>query len=358
MFGATVGAVHSRCRAFIARGFCPERRLAGTASLESRHETPDLQLPGAAARHHDRRGGGARQHLALPRGARQVECTVNGIGERAGNASLEEVVMALDTRHDIFRFSTGVRKSALCESSRLVSRLTGMVVQPNKAIVGRNAFAHESGIHQHGVIAKRNTYEIIRPQDVGFGESNLVLGKHSGRHAFALKAKKLGYKLTAKELDECFKRFKDLADMKKEVFEDDLRAIIESVEWKDTKEYTLEYLKVVSETGKRPIAKIKIKHRSKVLSGSGTGDGPVDAAYNTLDKLLGLKLKLLDYAIQAVTVGKDAQGEVTALIRSPQGQECRGRGTSTDVIQASVIAYLDAANRIRSLQQRQDLPHV
>ena len=291
-------------------------------------------------------------------GARQVECTINGIGERAGNASLEEIVMAFDTRKDIFGFTTGIKTQALCETSRLVSRLTGMVVQPNKAIVGKNAFAHESGIHQHGVLAKRKTYEIMRPQDVGFGETNLVLGKHSGRHAFAQKVQKLGYKLTPEEIDRSFAEFKALADRKKEIFEDDLRAVVESVEWIGDGEYMLERLKVVSETGKPPVSEITIRHKGKAVSQTGTGDGPVDAAYNTLDKLLRMKLRLLDYAIQSVTVGKDAQGEVTVLVRSPQGQECRGRGTSTDVIEASVKAYLDAANRIRSMQKRQELPHV
>lgn len=291
-------------------------------------------------------------------GARQVECTINGVGERAGNASLEELVMAIATRKDIFGFTTGIKKKRICEISRLVSKLTGMEVQPNKAIVGRNAFAHESGIHQHGVMAKRATYEIMRPQDVGFGESNMVLGKHSGRHAFNARISKMGYNLSAEEVDKTFAAFKALADKKREVFEDDLRILLEETAWTEEREYQLRSLRVVTQTGKAPVASIRIARKNRVLSGKGTGDGPVDAAFKTMDGMIRMHLKLMDYSIRSVTVGKDAQGEVAVLVRTPKGEQCRGRGTSTDVIEASVMAYLDAANKIKSLETKRKLPHV
>ncbi|MBF0254550.1 MAG: 2-isopropylmalate synthase [Candidatus Omnitrophica bacterium] len=329
--------------------------------IEAIHDNvPNIRKAVVSVHCHDDLGLSVANSLAaVLGGARQVECTVNGVGERAGNAAMEEIVMAMDTRKDLYRFRTGIRKSAICETSRLVSKLTGMVVQPNKAIVGKNAFAHESGIHQHGVLAKRATYEIIRPQDVGFGESQLVLGKHSGRHAFANSARKLGYRLSKKDLDESFERFKRLSDKKKEVYEDDLRVVVESVELEDVKkEYELKFLKVVSETSKAPLAEIRLDRRGRTLSASGTGDGPVDAAYKTLDRLLGFKLKLLDYTIRSVTVGKDALGEVTVWVRSASGAEARGRFASTDVIEASVRAYLDAVNKIHFKRSKDKLPTV
>jgi len=328
--------------------------------IESIYEhVPNIRKAIISVHCHDDLGLSVANSLAaIAGGARQVECTVNGVGERAGNAAMEEIVMALDTRKDQFGLRTNIKKRMICEASRMVSKLTGMTVQPNKAIVGRNAFAHESGIHQHGVIAKRSTYEIMRPQDVGFGESNLVLGKHSGRHAFSQRLEKMGYKLSSGEINESFLRFKDLADKKKEIFEDDLRAIVETVDITGRADYGLEYLKVLSETGKPPVAEMRIRHQDRTLSARSSGDGPVDAAYRTLDQLLKMNLKLLDYSIRSVTIGKDAQGEVVVLVRSPKGYESRGRGTSTDVIEASVMAYLDAANRILAHEDKKELPHV
>ncbi len=296
---------------------------------------------------------------AIMGGARQVECTVNGIGERAGNASMEEIVMALDTRKDIFGgLCTGIKKSAICETSRLVSKLTGMSVQPNKAIVGKNAFAHESGIHQHGMISDRSTYEIMRPQDVGFGASNLVLGKHSGRHALAQRLKKMGYKLNKKEIDDCFIRFKDLADKKKEIFEIDLRTIIDTVGNREVQEFKLESMKITTETGAAPLAVIKLSHRGKIVESKSSGDGPVDAAFKALDKSMKLKLRLMDYKIKSISVGKDALGEVTTTVRSPKGKEALGRHASTDVIEASVIAYIHAANQLCSMEIKQKIASV
>jgi 2-isopropylmalate synthase len=284
---------------------------------------------------------------AIRSGARQVECTVNGIGERAGNAALEEIVMALDTRTDIFENkTTNIRKELICKASRLVSTLTGLVVQPNKAVVGRNAFSHESGIHQDGLLKLRKTYEIMRPEDVGFGETLLVLGKHSGRHALENRMTKLGYKLTEKELSQVFTEFKLLADKKKEIFDDDLVALVDKEITSTPKTYVLQHLGVQTESGKAPKVSIKIKAKSKVLSASGTGSGPVDAAYKTIDKLIQHKTKLLDYQIRSVTVGKDAQGEVTVKVAGAPGESIIGHGLSTDVIEASVTAYLDAINKL------------
>jgi 2-isopropylmalate synthase len=323
------------------------------------NHVPNINKAKISVHCHDDLGLSVANSLsAILGGARQVECTINGIGERAGNASMEEIVMSLDTRKDMFGCTTGIHKPLICETSRMVSKLTGMEVQPNKAIVGRNAFRHESGIHQHGVMSKRQTYEIMTPKSVGFGGPNLVLGKHSGRHAFRQHIERLGYKLNGKRLDLSFQKFKDLADKKHDVFDDDIRAILDQGDQETEQAYSLEYLKIVSESGHQPLARVKIRHKGRFLSATCTGDGPVDAAYRVLDKLLRMKLKLLDYSIKSITVGKDAQGEVTVLVKSPQGLESRGRGTSTDVIEASVKAYLDAVNKIHSRQKKQALPHI
>ncbi len=289
----------------------------------------------------------ANSLAAVKFGARQVECTVNGIGERAGNAAMEEIVMALDTRKDIFggKF-TNIRRDQICKASRLVSSLTGMVVQPNKAVVGKNAFTHESGIHQDGLLKLRKTYEIMRPEDVGFGETQLVLGKHSGRHALENRLSKLGYKLNAKELDLVFQNFKALADKKKEVFDNDLVALVGKEILSTPKTYSLIYLSVLTESGKNPRVTLKIKSKKGVLAATGFGSGPVDAAYKTIDKMIKRKTRLLDYQIRSVTVGKDAQGEVTVKVEGTAGEVIVGHGLSTDVIEASVKAYLDAINKL------------
>ncbi len=289
----------------------------------------------------------ANSLAAVKFGARQVECTVNGIGERAGNAAMEEVVMALDTRRDIFGDKvTQVRKDQICKTSRLVSSLTGMMVQANKAVVGRNAFTHESGIHQDGLLKLRKTYEIMRPEEVGFGETQLVLGKHSGRHALENRLAKLGYKLNPKELETVFENFKHLADKKKEVFDDDLAALVDKEIVSTPKTYELVYLSALTESEKAPKVSLKIKHKDRVLSAAGTGSGPVDAAYKTIDKILKSKSTLLDYKIRSVTVGKDAQGEVTVKVEGSRGEVAIGQGLSTDVIEASVKAYLAALNKL------------
>lgn len=290
---------------------------------------------------------------AIKSGARQIECTVNGIGERAGNAAMEEIVMALDTRKDIFENKyTRIKRTQIVKTSRMVSSLTGIPVQPNKAVVGKNAFTHESGIHQDGLLKFSKTYEIMRPEDVGFGETQLVLGKHSGRHALENRLSKLGFKLTAKELDRAFQNFKMLADKKKEVFDDDLVALVDKEIVTLPKTYGLLYLSVLTESNKLPKVLVKIKSKGKVLSASGTGSGPVDAAYQLIDKMLKRKTRLLDYQIRSVTVGKDAQGEVTVKVAGHNAEVILGQGLSTDVIEASVKAYLNAINKIICRHER------
>ncbi len=290
----------------------------------------------------------ANSLAAVQAGARQVECTINGLGERAGNAALEEVVMGLRTRRDVYRVTTDVRTEELVKASRLVSKLTGMVVQMNKAIVGENAFRHESGIHQDGMLKKKLTYEIISPKTVGFGESRLVLGKHSGRHAFVDRLKRLGWVLSEAQVEQAFDRFKRLADQKKEVFDEDLTAIVEDQVGQVPQRWQLEYLHVTSGTQTVPTATVRLRIEDRVLQDAASGDGPVDACYRTIDRITGVQGVLLDYALRSVTGGKDAQGEVTVKIRAA-GRVVGGRGTSTDVIEASAKAYLSAINKVAYL---------
>ena len=295
--------------------------------------------------HNDLGLGVSNSLSAIENGAEQIECTINGIGERAGNASLEEIVMALDTRKDIFKATTSINKKEIYKTSRLVSKLTGIVVQPNKAIVGQNAFSHESGIHQDGMLKKSSTYEIIKPQDVGFGGTRLVLGKHSGRHAFNERLRKLGFELDEAELLKAFDRFKTLADKKKEIFDEDLLSIVEDGIVFIPETYRLEDLNIISGNKVTPKATIGLKKGSKLLKKSSFGDGPVDACYKAIDAIVGLKFKLLDYSLKSITGGKDALGEVTIRIKSNK-DEVSGRGTSTDIIEASAKAYVNAVNKL------------
>lgn len=282
---------------------------------------------------------------ALQNGAHQIECTINGLGERAGNASLEEIVMAIKTRRDILNVDTGIKTQELYKTSQLVSRLTGIVVQPNKAVVGANAFSHEAGIHQDGILKQRRTYEIMSPSDVGVEKTKLVLGKHSGRHAFRERLKKLGVSLTSKDIDRAFNEFKRLADKKKEVFDEDLIAIVEDSVRTITERYHLESLQVSSGTNMVPTATIKLKFKNSIIDSTSTGDGPVDACYKAIDKATGIKGKLIDYSLRAITGGKDAVGEVTVRVKAKK-REITGRGSSTDIIEASAKAYLNAINRL------------
>jgi len=285
---------------------------------------------------------------AVENGATQVECTINGLGERAGNAALEEIVMALDTRKDYYKVSHKIETTQIYRTSKLVSNLTGINVQPNKAIVGANAFAHESGIHQHGVLVEKSTYEIMTPQSIGLSQNRMVLGKLSGRHAFENRLKELGYvSLTQEEINKAFERFKALADRKKEVLDRDIEALIEEKVSKVPEIYTLDSYQISSGNKLIATAVVSLKHEDKSLTEAATGDGPVDAAFKALERAVNMELKLEDYNLRAVTEGKDALGEVTVRV-SNNGKAVLGRGVSTDIIEASIKAYINAINRIIS----------
>ncbi|NLB87606.1 MAG: 2-isopropylmalate synthase [Syntrophomonadaceae bacterium] len=294
---------------------------------------------------HDDLGMAVANSLAgILNGARQVECAVNGIGERAGNASLEEIIMSLYTRKPFYNKEINVNYNELYRTSRLVSSLTGMTIAPNKAIVGKNAFAHESGIHQDGVLKERSTYEIMSPELIGITTNNIVLGKHSGRHAFRERLKELGFVLTDSELDKAFAKFKDVADKKKEVTDSDLEAIVADKAWSIPERFTLNYLHISSGTSIVPTATVKLAIEDKVFEAASTGDGPVDAACHAVDKITDIYGKMLGYKLNAVTSGKDALGEVVSTIEI-DGKTYTGRGLSTDIIEASVKSYINAINR-------------
>jgi len=284
-------------------------------------------------------------------GARQIECTINGLGERAGNAALEEVVMAIRTRADFFSqaakdgLQTNINTKEIFKTSQLVSQLTGFVIQPNKAIVGANAFAHESGVHVDGMLKDRSTYEIMTPETIGLTGSRMVLGRHTGRHGFAERCKQLGYRLSKDEVEQAYQRFLEVADKKKEVFDADVAAIISDQIRVVEQVYVLEYLHVASGTGTLPTASVRMRCKDKTQLAAAFGDGPVDAAYEAIRQAIGLTPELENYSIRAVTSGKEALGEATVRIRD-NGQTFIGRGVSTDIIEASAKAYVDAINRM------------
>lgn len=286
---------------------------------------------------------------AVRAGATQVECTINGIGERAGNASLEEIVMNLETRKKFFSCETNIITKEIHKTSRLVSNLTGMIVQPNKAIVGANAFAHEAGIHQAGVMRARETYEIMTPESIGLKESKLVLGKHSGRNAFAKRLADMGYTLDKENLEKAFANFKKIADLKKDVTDRDLEAIASEEMYIIEEAYKLDKIEIKSGTSIKPSAKLSVIYKGKKKEAKESGSGPVDAAYKAVQKIVGIKPKLVDYTIQAITGGTDALGEVTVRIKNDD-QIFTGHGAHTDIIVASVKAYLAAINRMVSLK--------
>ena len=289
----------------------------------------------------------ANSLAAVINGARQVECTINGIGERAGNASLEEIVMIIKTRKDLLGLETSIAAEQIYPASRLVSSITGMMVQPNKAIVGDNAFAHESGIHQDGLLKEKTTYEIMRPESVGISRSTLVLGKHSGRHAFRARLEELGYDITGEQLDKAFSRFKLLADKKKEVFDEDVEAIVqdEVLRIEMPERFKLLSLNVRSGTDTPPVAEVEMEVDGRRIKDTGRGDGPVDAAYKTIAAMTATKSTLLKYSVTAITGGTDAQGEVSVRLR--EGEHIvLGQGSHTDIIVASAKAYINALNRL------------
>jgi 2-isopropylmalate synthase len=293
----------------------------------------------------------ANSMSAIHAGAGQVECTVNGIGERAGNASLEEVAMGLRTRTDFYQADTQIQTEEISKSSRLVSNITGMVVQPNKAIVGVNAFAHTSGIHQDGLLKDKSTYEIMQPESVGLTQSRLVMGKLSGRHAFREELTALGYSLSDQELQEAFVRFKRLADQKKELFEEDLETIVNTAVTKVPERYSLKGLHVESGMNQQPTATVELLMDGQSASQTGTGDGPVDAVYRTIASLTETKSQLRAYIVKAITGGTDAQGEVSVRVEE-NGEIVTGHGSDTDIIMASTQAYLNALNKLADLVKR------
>ncbi len=295
--------------------------------------------------HNDLGLAGANSLAALHEGARQVECTINGLGERAGNCALEEVVMAVRTRGDSFRLETKINTKRLLPTSRLVSRVTGIAVQRNKAIVGQNAFAHEAGIHQDGMLKHSQTYEIMRPEDVGLSRTELVLGKHSGRHALRQRIRDLGYHLDDQQLQQVFDGFKALADRKKTIYDADVEALAESVLHTGPAVWTLEAVSCNGGSGTVPAAAVVLWHQDgRLLRDASTGDGPIDAVFKTIERITGIDVKLRDFSVRSVSEDEDAQGEAQVEAEH-NGRILRGRAVSTDIIEASALAFLQVINR-------------
>jgi 2-isopropylmalate synthase len=287
----------------------------------------------------------ANSLAAVGAGARQIECTINGLGERAGNAAMEEIVMALKTRHDRMPFSCGVKSEYITRASRLVSAITGFVVQPNKAIVGANAFAHESGIHQDGMLKHAGTYEIMTPESVGLGKSTLVMGKHSGRHAFKMKLKELGFEIGDNAMNEAFRRFKDLADRKKDVYDEDIVALIDDEIQHGAELIKFVSLQVIAGSRGPQTATLELEVNGKVLTATTTGNGPVDATFNAIKAIVPHEAKLQLYQVSAVTHGTDAQAEVTVRLEE-EGKTVNGQGAEPDTLVASARAYIHALNKL------------
>jgi 2-isopropylmalate synthase len=287
----------------------------------------------------------ANSLAAIVNGAGQVECTINGIGERAGNCSMEEIVMALRTRKDFFNASTNINTREIIRTSRLISKITGIPVQPNKAIVGANAFAHESGIHQDGLLKEKTTYEIIQPEDVGLQSTKFVLGKHSGRHAFKTRLKELGHSLSPEEMENAFERFKRLADQKKDIYDEDLEALVSEATAKPHEVYSLDDLGITSGMSQKPTAVVKMKVGKEVFDKMEHGDGPVDATYKAIASITGTKSTLKKFEVRSITGGMDALGEVSVTLEEDD-RIVRGYGADTDIIVASARAYIDALNKL------------
>ncbi len=284
---------------------------------------------------------------AVKAGATQLECTINGIGERAGNASLEEIVMALKTRRDIMKADTRIVTQEIMRSSMLLTRITGVKVQPNKAIVGENAFAHEAGIHQDGVLKNKQTYEIMTPESIGITEKNLVLGKHSGKHALKARIEELGYQISEEELEKAFVKFKELADKKKQVYDSDIEAIVTKESIQVPRVYRLNRFTFNSGNTITNTSVVRLEKDGKLIEKMETGDGPLDAAFHGVEKIVGKKLHLEDLRIEANTEGKDALGDATVAIKDEEtGLTTTGRGVSTDVLEASLMAYVNAVNKM------------
>ena len=316
-----------------------------------REKLPELDAKGvylSAHCHNDLGLAVANSLAAVANGARQVECTVNGIGERAGNAALEEIVMAIRTRSDYYgRYRTGVNTKRIYPVSRMVSTMTGLAVQRNKAVVGENAFAHEAGIHQDGVLKERSTYEIMNPLDIGLPKNKLVLGKHSGRHALRERLDELGHRVDEAVFEQVFEAFKALADKKKDIYDEDIEALLDQQLRRERRLWDLVRWQVTSGTGMIATAMVVLRDTAgQERMDAATGDGPIDALYSAIQRITGVRVTLEDYQSRAVTAGKDAQGEASVQVRHSD-RTVRGRGLSTDVIEAAARAYLSAINRIK-----------
>ena len=315
-----------------------------------RRNTPNINKATLSVHCHNDLGlATANTIAAISAGARQAEVTINGIGERAGNTSLEEVVMALRTRNNSLPMTTNINTEQIYPSSKLVSMITGIVIQPNKAIVGANAFAHEAGIHQDGMLKNPMTYEIMRPADIGLSTNKLVLGKHSGRHALRERLKEIGYDLSEEEIKIVFKKFKDLADKKKHIMDEDLEAIVNEGVLRTPDIFVLEYLNVTSGSTVIPMASVQLSIHGRSVKGAGYGNGPIDACYNTIAELTGTQSELLRFTISAITGGADAQGEVTVRLKE-NGLLALGRGTDPDIMTAGALAYINGLNRLEYLK--------
>jgi 2-isopropylmalate synthase len=317
-FGALIGAI--------------KKRIGGKAVI-SVHCHNDLGL------------AVANSLAAVANGAGQVECTINGIGERAGNCSMEEVVMALKTRKDFFKAAAGINTKEIIRTSRLVSKITGIPVQPNKAIVGANAFAHESGIHQDGLLKEKTTYEIMRPEDIGLQSTKLVMGKHSGRHAFKTRLKELGYTLGQEEIEGLFERFKRLADQKKDIYDEDLEALVLDATARPPELFSLVDLSITSGLTQKPTATVKLRIGEETFDRMEHGDGPVDATYKAIVAMTDTKSTLRSFDVKSITGGTDALGEVSVSLEE-EGKVVRGNGADTDIIVAAAKAYIDALNKL------------
>jgi len=287
-------------------------------------------------------------------GARQIECTINGIGERAGNTSLEEVVMIFNVRRDLYNLYTGVDTTQIFPSSRLVSHITGMAVQPNKAIVGANAFAHEAGIHQDGYLKERSTYEIMTPEAVGIGKTHLVLGKHSGKHALNKRLESLGYHLSDKDILKVFNRFKVISDKKKEIYDADIEAIVLEEIYRVPDKYELKHINVNSGTVVVPTATVQIVVDGETIKEAGFGNGPVDALYKTIIKMTGFNAELKRFSVSSITGGMDAQGEVTVELMD-QDMVSVGQGSDPDILVAAARALVNAMNRMEFMKAKKSV---
>jgi len=291
---------------------------------------------------------------AIQNGARQVECTINGLGERAGNAALEEIVMAMRVRNDLLEFDTKINTEAISKTSKLVSTITGFPIQPNKAIVGANAFAHEAGIHQDGILKNVQTYEIMSPESIGLKKSSLVLGKHSGKNALKEKLRILGYEIGDNYINEIFKKFKTLADKKKDVYDEDLIALVDDTHINQSAILQLINLSIMSGTNSKHVASLELKFKDEIKEISGSGNGPVDAVFSCIAKTIGFNPKLIQYGINAITPDSDAQGEVSVKLEY-KNREFIGRASDIDIIVASAKSYINACNKILNLDSNNNI---